>query len=258
MKRAIRLAVLSLVCCVVQSTWGQATLIDQSRSISTDSQNDSTTAAGGYNNSVSFSDHGTYSLGVGNSETLANDGASQQNSTVSSAALSGDGSVSVSTKIVANIPQIITQLASQSIYDVDFSVASPTLFTLSGDITGSGTYHLGPLETIEANVTFSQVGQSTPLYSASEAFGSSTGLTIYSQNFSFNDPVSFSTTLQPGQIYTLNAQAYNSALRTTSGGGSFLAPASAAFSFTASVPEPTAFSLLALAIPFASRRKIRR
>jgi hypothetical protein len=73
---------------------------------------------------------------------------------------------------------------------------------------------------------------------------------------SFDDPISFQTTLEPGQTYTLNAQSHVSSFRMGSSGITIYTPATTTFSFTATVPEPATATLMSfLALPWLMRRR---
>jgi hypothetical protein len=170
-----------------------------------------------------------------------------QTSLVAGTLFSGSGSAMAGASVVPSLGQWSANTSGQSLYNVDFTVASPTELSLTGDINGSVIYHVGTQELIAANITLSSSASSTPLYSMSFAPN------FYSQSETLDDPVSFSTLLEPGQTYTLNAQA--SAHANKAGiGASYDAPASAAFSFSATVPEPTTMLFAPMAITLLRRR----
>jgi hypothetical protein len=245
------------------SAFGQLSLVDQNRSLTANATgsfgsqqptlSDSSTAAGGYSNALTASKTDTFVDTFQNTYTYKVNSNASQNSIVSALLLSGTGSGGAGASFMESTQGSSAEALGQSIYNVDFSVSSPTLLTLTGDITGSGEYHLGPLEVVKANVTLSSSGQGTPLYSVSDTLN----IPIGTGTATFNDPVLFSTTLEPGVTYTLNAQAYSDSVRSGSVGINQYAPADATFSFSASVPEPVGMALLLPVIASLSRSRRR-
>jgi hypothetical protein len=276
--QSVRSAIIAgiLLCFTIAShAFGQFALVDQNRSltanatgldqgisglfgtgpaIGTQSLNtNSKTTAGSYSNTLPAAKNDTVNDGTGDSATFSVTSSAQQNSVVSTALLSANSSVGGSAELtqLTGTPVFSADGYGQSIFNVDFTVGSPTPFSISGDITGNAIYHLGRLELIAANLTFSGSSSGSPLYNVSFA---PTGYTIPGE--SFDDPVSFSTILQPGQTYTLNAQASVDSGRAGVGLSS-VAPASAGFSFTAAVPEPTSLVLIPAGMLLLLRRRVR-
>jgi hypothetical protein len=260
--KTVHAAASLLVIGFCSQAFGQFNLLDQTRSLTANAtgtasgtgQFDSGPVAGTQSlNSNSDLLTGAYSNNLAGSKTDSpNDGAGDisafnvsssagQTSIVSSSLLSGTGAVGASAVLspIEGGTDFSADGIGQSSYNVDFTVSSPTPFNLTGDVTGNAIYHLGRLESIAANITLSNA--SGPLYSVSFA---PTGYSVTGE--SFNEPASFSTVLEPGQTYTLDAAASVDSGRDGIGLTS-VAPASAGFTFTASVPEP---STLIIILPF--------
>jgi hypothetical protein len=172
-----------------------------------------------------------------------------QTSTLSSAVLSAYSTVNASAVLlpVSGGTGFQADGLGQASFNVDFTVSTPTAFNLTGDVTGNAIYHLGRLEIISADVTLSG-SSSGSLYSVGFA---PTGYTYPGE--SFNDPVSFSTTLLPGQTYTLNAAASVDSGR-DGVGETNVGPASASFEFAGIVPEPDCLAAIVI-VPMLLRRK---
>jgi hypothetical protein len=253
MKRSIQLLATVAFFQLSRSAFGQFSVADQSRSLSTSGSSDSTTSAGTYTKTLTYDTTGTYSDQAGSYNVTSG---AQQNSLVSPSLLSGNGSANALTLVTptGGLNNDFTKSDGQSIYNVDFTVAAPTPFTLTGNISGSANYILGRLPTTAANVTLTSSLQTAPLYSVSEDYGDGTGLTFYNYPVAYNDPVSYTTILEPGQTYTLNAEAYTDSTRYADAEGNESSPGAAAFSFAATVPEPWAMSWLAPAVVLITMR----
>jgi hypothetical protein len=239
--------------------FGQWQLVDQTRTLTanatatnsrgsagTQSNNtDSFTAAGVYNNTLNASKLDTIPLPdiPSLNETFTITSTAQQNSNVTSALLSATGSASASAKESSASQYIFIEAFGESLYDVDFTVNAPTPFTIAGNITGDDWYHPGPQEVVTASVTLSSSASGTPLYTVSHTLNFVPNQTVAT----FDDPVSFSTVLLPGQTYTLKADASADSIRASVGYAN-TGNDNAAFSFAAAVPEPTALMTFAAAL----------
>jgi hypothetical protein len=256
-------AVGSLVCSASSNVaFGAISLIDQSRSLSasatgtygpSDSKSDSSLASGSYNNTLNASKTDTAFFSIGQDTYIYKiNSTATQTSTLSALSMSGSGSATAGASIrPLNTAGADGEAIGDSTYNVDFSVDVPTPFTIIGEITGHADYHPGPLEAPTAHLTLTSSTQGS-LYKASDTVNTLATLT----SSSFDDPISFQTTLQPGQTYTLNVQAHVDSLRAGGDGVTVYAPATATFSFTATVPEPATAALISLlALPLLIRRQ---
>jgi hypothetical protein len=249
------------------SAFGQINLMDQTRTLTANAtgtasltigtglaagtqslNSDSTAAAGLYSNALNGTKTDSYNDGTGDSTAFNVSSSAQQTSVISTSLFSASSMVGASAVLypIEGYPGFSADGYAQSTFNTDFTVSTPTPFSLTGDITGTAEYHVGRLEIIAANLTFSE--NSTPLYSVDFA---PTGYTEAGE--SFDEPASFSTLLEPGQVYTLNAESSVDSGRAGTGLTS-VAPASAGFTFTAAVPEPVSLFLVPIAAILISRR----
>jgi hypothetical protein len=249
---ASTLAVLSLAPAVL----AQFTIISATRSLTTnagaagatDPNSDSSSAAGEYNNSINSSSTQTLDIeGIFVNGT----GIASQDSFADSTTLSGTGSVSCQTTVTPlsiDNPVGNANASANSSYDVVFQVPVPETINLSGNLTGSVPFvFVGFGDSTSASVTLTS-NTSTTLYSVS---GSAMNTNIF--NFPF-PPISYSTTLTPGNTYELGLVAQASASENAEAGAN--PPAFGSnfnFSITA-VPEPTTLALFTAAIPLLLRR----
>jgi hypothetical protein len=247
--------------------FGAISVIDQTRSLtasatgtfgSNDIKTDTDSATGSYSNTLNASKTDTAFDPIGqNTYTYKVNSTATQTSTLSALSMTGSGSVTAGASIpFLNFAGSNAEGIGDSTYNVDFSVDIPTPFTITGEITGTDIWHPGPLETGAAHVTFTSSTQGT-LYSVSDS------LKVTQIDFvaPFDDLVSFQTTLQPGQTYTLNVQAHVDALRAGGVGVFEYTPATATFSFATSVPEPAtaaaaAAALIALPLLLLRRKRV--
>jgi hypothetical protein len=243
--------------------FGQFQLVDQTRqltanaitnpgSFGTQSNNaDSVTTAGVYNKTLNAAktDSIPYPGIPSMTEVFNVTSSAEQNSNVSSALLSAASTVAASAQMSLSTNSFSIDAFGQSGYKVDFTVNAPTPFTIGGDLTLSGHYHLGPLEVVLASLTLSSSASGTPLYSVSDQ------LTLQPQDTlgkMVDDPLAFTTILSPGQTYMLNASASADSTRGPLASNQNGA-AGAGFSFTATpVPEPGAAATIAAAALTAS------
>jgi PEP-CTERM motif len=248
-------AVTALIGIVAKSqAWGQLTILDQTRTLTlgavdvttggfgpdpdfsqvVSTPSDSNLLLGNYNNSVSG---GVIINEDGDFNSSASVGAAQT-SIVSNFVLSGQGSVTGTAD--PNGEDSDYAVTGDSHYSVDFSVASPTPFTLTAQYLATSINHTGPDNTLADNLTLTLDGGSpTQLFTA--GFGSTTDGGTEGFELS-GGPSTFNTTLLPGSTYTLTVDVSSDIPFTgdTSGTG-----VNESMSFVASVPEPTSLALLA-------------
>jgi hypothetical protein len=259
------LLITSPLAVLAQAAIGQFTPVDQTRTLAVlatgsvdpgglgstgpNSQNGNTvTTIGTYNDSeTAAKDYIDTSQSIpvapGNPNYHAHASASQ-NSLISTTALSGNIAAGADASMLPD-QGIGYSVEGRSTlqYVVDFTVPTETFILINGSVAATGTYHLGRLEQMQAQLNL--VG------SASGSIYSTGGSFFPGSPFGINesDPFSFSTLLEPGQIYTLTATSMVDALRPGSSieGG---APATADVNFTLAVPEPTSFIIVLIGAIF--------
>jgi hypothetical protein len=249
---------------------GQLTVVDSSRTVTAsscgtspnnnlgaganDSHSQTSSATGLFNQSaiatVNYNDPTQLNPSGGTPTYVGNDTA-LQNSLVSDTLFSGSGSSGGNCQV--EIPAEPTDgeyTTGDSRFLADFTVDAPTVMTISGTLYADYFYGLGKLPTPSATFTLSGSGSGTPIYTVQTPLP-----------FSFFEPTttvpfSFQTTLQPGQTFTLLADAGTTSSFYSDSDGTEQNDAS--FVFTAAVPEPITLSLLPLAGLPAVRRRTRR
>jgi hypothetical protein len=238
---------------------GQFTLLSQSRStsvtvsepypdISSSMSNGvpSSTLAGDFNSSQSQTASGSESAGLPVDATASVTGDGAQSTLISSFYLGGTGSADSSGNMSAGSPFDQATASGTSIFTSVFSVATAQPFSLTGSLGGMDEYHEGPLGVLVGSVQLSD-GAGT-LYTASESNTTSS----FNLGGPLNQPFAFSTTLEPGNIYTL---ALTASTTSTLNSFAFSDATAANFSFIATVPEPASLTMAMIALPLSMRRR---
>jgi hypothetical protein len=211
----------------------------------TSQNSDTDVLTGGYSNSLSANVTNPVSL-----YTVV--GTAEQSSNVSSSGLSGSGTTSSSATAGGQFEGETSEDGNgKSTYSVDFSVAAPTPIFFSGNLSLQGNfifpnYPIGSLDTVTGKFTLSS-NTNGSLYSLSQ-----------SQGYTFPPyDISYSTVLEPGQIYTLMASASSDS---PAGGATLSNPTStASFTFTADIsaplPEPASLTAISATAALMLRRR---
>jgi hypothetical protein len=166
-----------------------------------------------------------------------------QTSQVTSFSLDDAAAVSISTFSGA----LSGNDSADSSYKVDFSVSTPTPLELTAQYSMNGASE-GPFGTFSAYVTLAQSGAGN-LFSLGVMNQQDAGDFPTSYG---GGPTTFSTTLEPGNTYTLTADAnIDRPIDDITDGGE-----NVSVNFTASVPEPASLGIVALmGVVVLSRRR---
>jgi hypothetical protein len=135
-------------------------------------------------------------------------------------------------------PTVTSDATGESKFVATFSVAAPTPFALTGNLVCSGdqitSSPVGDTFTASALLT----DTSGTLYSLSEK-----AVVMNSISQSYNAPISYSGTLEPGQSYTLTLDSVTDAQRSDENSLESLTITNG-FNFVLAVPEPASFATL--------------
>jgi hypothetical protein len=254
-------AVGSILFLRVGATWGQFTIVSQTRTISSTATGDINGSPYGTQQTPSTTSTvgGTFNQSDSASKTDGEDFAAfqisssaSQNTTVSSSGFSGTVSASASTLMAQGEAFSISGVgAADSDYAVNFTVAAPTEINITATLTVSQSVHEGPFSYV--NWTEQITNSSTTV--ASNSFSAQVG-DFDSVNSS--GPLPLSATLEPGNTYTLSMGVdpdFPGNDVTTQ------APISESLTFSGTgevVPEPASFSLLVISGLAALARPKRR
>jgi hypothetical protein len=223
--------------------WGQLNILDQSRSLTiivngTAGPTDSNTATGTYNNSINGGV--TANTGIPAFPIESDTATASQNSNVTTSVLSG--LLQASGNSTTFMPD--QDVTGESIYSVDFSVASPTPLSLTGQYTASDIPDEGISDMIASTITLTSTsgGNQTQLFTG--------GVPKQVANTDFlgfgaSSSTSFNTTLVPGVSYNLTVDVLADA---NADGETLHGTPAASMNFMVSVPEPASIATMGIAV----------